>query len=58
MSKITKVQCKCTHEFQDQQYGKNVRIANATEKQPSQDKVEVRCTVCKTLHTVNKDKLR
>lgn len=51
-SGTAKVQCSCEHQFQDQQYGKNVRIANTTSKQPSQDKIEVRCTVCSRLHTV------
>ena len=32
-------QCKCNHEFQDKQYGKNSRLHNKTTK-------GYRCTVC------------
>lgn len=49
--------CKCIHEYQDKLYGKNIRVMNATEK-GSQDKIEVRCTVCKTVHTVNKSQVK
>lgn len=52
-----KVLCKCPHEFQDATYGKNVRIANATEKSNEQ-KIDVRCTVCRTVHSVNKSQVK
>lgn len=55
---ITRVKCGCTHEFQDKVYGPGMRIANKTEKAPAPSQVTVRCTVCKTLHTVNKDRLK
>lgn len=49
---IALVQCKCEHEYQDRKYGHRVRIANTTAKQ-DKDFVDVRCTVCKTVHRVN-----
>lgn len=56
-SGTARINCKCEHEFQDKMYGKHVRIANATEKS-SESKVEVRCTVCKTVHTINKSQVK
>ena len=54
------VNCKCSHEFQDRRYGANRRVANATQKSSDKNghRVDVRCTVCKTLHTVNESQLR
>jgi hypothetical protein len=49
-----KVQCNCNHEFQDKTYGNKVRIATPTARQPSQDTIEVRCTVCSKPQTVRK----
>lgn len=53
-----RVPCKCTHEFQDKTYGAGVRVMNATEKRPDENKIGVRCTVCKTIHTVNKSQVK
>ena len=52
-----RVPCKCAHEYQDTRYGKGVRVMNATEKQ-NENKVDVRCTVCKSVHTVNKSQVK
>lgn len=53
----TRQKCKCTHEYQDQKYGKGVRVMNATERQ-NENKIDVRCTVCNTVHTVNKSQVK
>lgn len=53
-----KVMCSCTHEFQDKEHGKGVRVACATTKEPSPSTIEVRCTVCGKAHTVSKEKVR
>lgn len=55
-----KVFCKCENEYQDKRYGKEVRIANATQKGGgnSDDFIEVRCTVCKAIHRVSKSKVK
>jgi len=46
-----KVFCKCSHAFQDKTYGKNVRIANYTQKKNALSTNQpVRCTVCNTMH--------
>lgn len=37
---VTKA-CKCTHEFQDKEYGKGMRLHNL-----SDDKKKAYCTVC------------
>lgn len=58
MNTITKVKCKCQHEWQDSLHGHGVRVANRTQKEPDKDHVEVRCTVCKALHRVHKGQLR
>lgn len=55
------VKCKCKDgpaaQFQDHRYGDGMRVANATEK--GDDKtVDVRCTVCGTLHRVNKSQVK
>jgi len=57
MAKTAKVKCKCAHEFQDKQYGTQVRLANATQK-GDDNQTEVRCSVCKTTHRVNNSQLR
>lgn len=49
-----KIKCNCKHDFQDQRYGKQIRIANPTQKATTDKNLVVRCTVCSTLHTVNK----
>lgn len=42
MTKI--LPCHCKHEYQDKQYGKDLRVHNSVNK-----KINVwRCTVCKT----------
>jgi hypothetical protein len=43
------VKCICKHEAQDKIHGEQNRVANETK-----DPTRVRCTVCKTLITVNK----
>lgn len=58
MAKTTaKVNCSCEHIQQDKMYGKNVRIANITQKRPAAGSVEVRCTVCSKKHTVSEGRL-
>jgi len=57
MSATAKVLCNCTHEVQDELYGKNVRVANATLKQNDKQR-EVRCTVCKKIHNVNHSQVK
>jgi hypothetical protein len=54
---IAKVKCKCVHEYQDKMFGAGLRIANTTVKQ-DKDYVEVRCTVCKTVHRVNPSQVK
>lgn len=53
-----KVNCLCSHDFQDKEHGKQVRVANTTQKTPTPSTIEVRCTVCSKLHTVSQDKVR
>jgi hypothetical protein len=53
--KTYKVLCKCQHNFQDAAYGKGVRIANPTSKIHLDGTLDVRCTVCNTIHKVKKD---
>ena len=48
--KSFKVLCRCSHEFQDKTYGKNVRVANLTTKKYPDGTIDVRCTVCNTIH--------
>ena len=47
------LKCKCTHEFQDKQYGKNMRVFNPTGKD---GKSGYRCSVCgaKITYTLSK----
>lgn len=54
------VKCKCTHEFQDKKYGPQHRVANTTAKGggPTDDTIEVRCTVCKSTTRINKGQVR
>lgn len=52
-----RVQCSCTGpaaQFQDQRYGKNIRIANLVtkSKKGGSSSVDVKCTVCNKEHTV------
>jgi RNase P subunit RPR2 len=54
---IAKIQCKCAHAFQDEKYGKQVRIANSTAKQDN-TYVEVRCTVCGTTQRINPSQVK
>lgn len=49
-----KVKCKCNHDFQDVTYGKGIRVANPTSKVYPDGVIEVRCTVCNTVHRVSK----
>ena len=48
-----KIQCTCQHEQQDKMYGPGVRLANDTQRKPSPSTVDVRCTVCGKVQTVN-----
>lgn len=46
MANMTKaIRCNCKHEFQDQKYGKDMRVHNKT-GQAKSDGVKWRCTVC------------
>lgn len=56
VSGTAKVPCKCTNDYQDRVYGRGVRIANATQKGDDAS-VDVRCTVCSTLHRVSKSRV-
>ncbi len=48
-----KVFCKCQHKFQDETYGKGVRVTTPVNKTIIQGKLtEVRCTVCGVIHKV------
>ena len=53
--KTFKVNCKCQHKFQEETYGKNTRLANPTAKMYPDGTIDVRCTVCNTIHKVKKD---
>lgn len=55
MKTTRKILCKCIHEFQDKQYGKQIRLCNLTTKSNSPTQDVIRCTVCGTLHQVNKE---
>ena len=57
MSGTAKVVCTCEHEQQDKLHGKSVRVANATQR-TNENQVEVRCTVCKRIHKVNKGQVK
>lgn len=58
MSGSAKINCNCSHQYQDTTYGTGVRIATKTQKEPTQSSVEVRCTVCSKVHVVSKDKVK
>ncbi len=54
------VQCKCVSKaagdaaaFQDRTYGAQMRAATPSAKGDGKERLEVRCTVCGTTHTVN-----
>ncbi len=48
-----KFKCSCSNEYQDQQYGKGIRVMNSTEKGNSTSSLVVfRCTICKTEHFI------
>lgn len=60
---LAKVLCSCkgqSAEFQDRTYGKDVRIANFVTKSEKSGltKVDVRCTCCGKLHSIEKSKLQ
>lgn len=50
------ITCNCHHQYQDQQYGAQKRIANETLKSKVSDQVIVRCTVCGSEQTIRKSK--
>lgn len=52
--KTYKIQCNCSHKFQDETYGKQTRIATPTNRQPSPTTIVVRCTVCQKETTTSK----
>lgn len=59
---VAKVLCGCSGqsaEFQNKQYGKDVRVANFVTKseKPAVNTVDVKCTVCGKLHQVKKSSL-
>lgn len=59
MSKtVAIVRCNCKHEQQDEMYGQGNRLANAQPSDPKSTDVTVRCTVCGTVHRINKDRLK
>lgn len=45
-----KILCNCKHEFQDKEHGNRVRVANPTSKKYPDGTIDVRCTVCGTIH--------
>ena len=50
MNTTTVLNCNCVHEFQDQRYGRGMRLANRM-KQSEGDKLSRwRCTVCGNVH--------
>lgn len=52
--KTYRIKCKCQHNFQDKTYGVGVRVANPTSKQFPDGSLDVRCTVCNSVHRVSK----
>lgn len=38
--------CSCTHEFQDKQYGRQLRVHNFAKSHPEKVRGGWRCTVC------------
>lgn len=47
-----KVNCSCKHEYQDQKYGKGVRVATPVNKTLDKGILRaVRCTVCSKEHS-------
>ena len=51
------VPCKCEHKQQDRMYGVGRRVANTTARH-APDFVEVRCTVCSTVHRARPEQVR
>lgn len=56
MKTSVKIHCKCTEgaaaRFQDREHGKQVRVANVTNKGDNKNR-DVRCTVCGAVQRVN-----
>ena len=54
------VACKCQHKFQDDTYGKGVRVANTLAKKQGDksDAIDVRCTVCAAIHHIKESEVR
>lgn len=46
MATTYKMQCTCKHEYQDQIYGKEIRLATPCKGSNSPDRQTIRCTVC------------
>lgn len=40
------INCTCSHEFQDREYGKGRRVGNKIRKKDPLEKTKYRCTVC------------
>ena len=47
MAKTKRVPCICKSEYQDQKYGKGMRIMNITDKGKTATSTTWRCSVCK-----------
>lgn len=54
MKTIAHINCSCKHDFQDKQY-KGKRVANLMNKsvKSNSNQVDVKCTSCGKVHTVN-----
>lgn len=59
MKRIAHITCSCKHEFQDTLY-KGKRVANVMDKsvKSTSTTVDVKCTVCAKVHSVNTNSLR
>lgn len=50
------IKCTCNHQFQDEVYGKNMRVTtpvNKSKEKGTNKLREVRCTVCGKTHQVS-----
>ena len=52
MNKTQKVSCTCQNTFQDQTYGKGIRITTPCNNEQMKKNFVVRCTVCKKEHNL------
>lgn len=51
MNRADKHKCTCTHTYQDELHGKQVRVCTPC-KSTSQTTRDIRCTVCQKIHTI------